>query len=118
MKTCTGQEKGLLREAAADLLPRSVLRRTKAAYPSIQDPAYDRALITGLTGAATDAEGPLAAHLDPAAVRRLTDRTTTATLSEFERILLESTVRLADWLTTYGVDLDLDPDRLTLQGAN
>ncbi|MFJ5115670.1 asparagine synthase (glutamine-hydrolyzing) [Streptomyces sp. NPDC088551] len=118
MKTCTGQEKGLLREAAADLLPRSVLRRTKAAYPSIQDPAYDRGLIAGLTAAAVGDDAPLTGYLDPAAVRRLTDKTTTGTLSEFERILLESTVRLGDWLSTYGVDLDLDPDRLTLQGAH
>ncbi|MFJ2676295.1 asparagine synthase (glutamine-hydrolyzing) [Streptomyces sp. NPDC087525] len=118
MKTCTGQEKGLLREAAAGLLPRSVLRRTKAAYPSIQDPAYDRGLIAGLTAAAVGDDAPLTGYLDPAAVRRLTDKTTTGTLSEFERILLESTVRLGDWLSTYGVDLDLDPDRLTLQGAH
>ncbi|MFJ1915924.1 asparagine synthase (glutamine-hydrolyzing) [Streptomyces sp. NPDC088147] len=118
MKICTGQEKGLLREAAADLLPRSVLRRTKAAYPSIQDPAYDRGLIAGLTAAAVGDDAPLTGYLDPAAVRRLTDKTTTGTLSEFERILLESTVRLGDWLSTYGVDLDLDPDRLTLQGAH
>lgn len=36
MKTVGGQEKGLLREAAADLLPESVLRRKKAAYPSMR----------------------------------------------------------------------------------
>lgn len=116
MKTCTGQEKGLLREAAADLLPQSVLRRTKAAYPSIQDPAYDRGLLAGLTNAAVGKDAPLADYLDPEAMRRLTDKTTAGTLSEFERILLESTVRLGDWLDTYGVDLD--PDRRTLQEAN
>ncbi|MEU7137672.1 asparagine synthase (glutamine-hydrolyzing) [Streptomyces sp. NPDC046261] len=105
MKTYTGEEKALLRAAAADLLPESVLRRKKAAYPSIQDPAYDRALITGLTAAAGDGGAPLSPFLDGDAVRRTTAKTTTGSLSEFERILVESTVRLDDWLRTYQVEL-------------
>ncbi|MFI9237317.1 asparagine synthase (glutamine-hydrolyzing) [Streptomyces sp. NPDC053079] len=103
MKTHTGEEKALLRAAAADLLPESVLRRKKAAYPSIQDPAYDRALITGLTAAAGDGGAPLSPFLDGDAVRRMTAKTTTGSLSEFERILVESTVRLDGWLRTYQV---------------
>ncbi|WFB06105.1 asparagine synthase (glutamine-hydrolyzing) [Streptomyces sp. LX-29] len=105
MKTYSGEEKALLRAAAADLLPESVLRRKKAAYPSIQDPAYDRALITGLTAAAGDDAAPLSAYLDAAAARRLADKTTTGSLSEFERILVESTVRLDDWARAYDVEL-------------
>lgn len=105
MKTFSGEEKALLRAAAADLLPESVLRRKKAAYPSIQDPAYDRALITGLVTAAGEGEAPLNPFLDGDAVRRLTAKTSTGSLSEFERILVESTVRLDDWLRTYEVEL-------------
>ncbi|MFI9202242.1 asparagine synthase (glutamine-hydrolyzing) [Streptomyces sp. NPDC053048] len=105
MKTFSGEEKALLRAAAADLLPESVLRRKKAAYPSIQDPAYDRALITGLTTAAGEEGAPLRPFLDGEAVRRLTGRTATGSLSEFERILVESTVRLDDWARTYQVAL-------------
>ncbi|CAM5305324.1 asparagine synthase (glutamine-hydrolyzing) [Streptomyces abikoensis] len=105
MKTFDGREKALLREAAAGLLPESVLRRKKAAYPSIQDPAYDRALITGLAAAADDGGAPLSPFLGAGAVRRMTTRTTNGSLSEFERILVESTVRLDDWLRTYGVEL-------------
>ncbi|MFF4739668.1 asparagine synthase (glutamine-hydrolyzing) [Streptomyces sp. NPDC001262] len=105
MKTFSGEEKALLRAAAADLLPESVLRRKKAAYPSIQDPAYDRALITGLATATGEGEAPLSPFLDGDAVRRLTAKTATGSLSEFERILVESTVRLDDWLRTYQVEL-------------
>ncbi|GHF23805.1 asparagine synthase (glutamine-hydrolyzing) [Streptomyces morookaense] len=105
MKTFSGEEKALLRAAAADLLPESVLRRKKAAYPSIQDPAYDRALITGLATAAGEGGAPLSPFLDGDAVRRLTARTSTGSLSEFERILVESTVRLDDWLRTYEIEL-------------
>ncbi|MGK5545347.1 asparagine synthase (glutamine-hydrolyzing) [Streptomyces sp. URMC 127] len=105
MKTFDGREKALLRAAAAGLLPEPVLRRKKAAYPSIQDPAYDRALIAGLAAAADDGGAPLRPFLDAGAVRRMTARTATGSLSEFERILVESTVRLDDWLRTYGVGL-------------
>ncbi|WP_370417487.1 asparagine synthase (glutamine-hydrolyzing) [Streptomyces sp. QH1-20] len=105
MKTFSGEEKSLLRAAAADLLPEPVLRRKKAAYPSIQDPAYDRALITGLTAAAGDGSAPLSPFLAGEAVRRLTAKTSGGSLSEFERILVESTVRLDDWLRTYQVEL-------------
>ena len=44
LKTFDGREKSLLRAASADLLPQSVLRRSKAPYPSTQDPAYAAAL--------------------------------------------------------------------------
>ncbi|MFH8368372.1 asparagine synthase (glutamine-hydrolyzing) [Streptomyces sp. NPDC018031] len=103
MKTFTGEEKALLRAAAADLLPEPVLRRRKAAYPSIQDPAYDRALVADLTAAA-GGDSPLGAALDGDAVRRLAADTGTGTLSEFQRILVESTVRLENWLSAYRVE--------------
>ncbi|RKN62845.1 asparagine synthase (glutamine-hydrolyzing) [Streptomyces klenkii] len=115
MKSFGGQEKALLREAASGLLPEPVLRRKKAAYPSLQDPAYDRALITGLATAATGGGAPLSPFLDGDAVRRMTTRTAGGSLSEFERILVESTVRLDDWLRTY--DIDLAPTRAVLTHA-
>ncbi|MFD1517441.1 asparagine synthase (glutamine-hydrolyzing) [Pseudonocardia yunnanensis] len=40
LKTYDGREKSLLRGAAADRLPSSVLGRTKANYPATQDPTY------------------------------------------------------------------------------
>lgn len=45
MKTFDGREKSLLRAATADLLPRSVLERTKAPYPATLDPQYADALM-------------------------------------------------------------------------
>ena len=106
MKTFNGEGKALLRAAAADLLPEPVLRRRKAAYPSIQDPGYDRALLGDLTAAAGTPGSSLGPYLDGAAVHRLTGRTSTGSLSEFERILVESMVRLESWLSTYDVQLE------------
>lgn len=45
MKTFDGREKSLLRAATADLLPKSVLERTKAPYPATLDPQYTGALL-------------------------------------------------------------------------
>ena len=44
LKTFDGREKSLLRAAATDLLPPSVLQRVKSPYPSTQDPLYASAL--------------------------------------------------------------------------
>ncbi|WP_031468880.1 asparagine synthase (glutamine-hydrolyzing) [Sciscionella sediminilitoris] len=40
LKTYDGREKSLLRGAAADVLPQSVVDRVKSPYPSTQDPKY------------------------------------------------------------------------------
>ena len=40
LKTFDGREKSLLRQATADVLPRSVVERVKSPYPSTQDPNY------------------------------------------------------------------------------
>ena len=44
LKSFDGREKSLLREATADVLPRSVYDRVKSPYPSTQDPGYAEAL--------------------------------------------------------------------------
>ncbi|MDX3234513.1 asparagine synthase (glutamine-hydrolyzing) [Streptomyces sp. ME03-5709C] len=44
LKSFDGREKSLLREATADVLPRSVYDRVKSPYPSTQDPKYFVAL--------------------------------------------------------------------------
>jgi asparagine synthase (glutamine-hydrolysing) len=44
MKTTGGIEKGLLREAAAGLLPGNLLRRRKSMYPGAADTAFDKAV--------------------------------------------------------------------------
>lgn len=45
MKSIGNEPKGLLRSAAADLLPKSVLHRVKSPYPSTQSPAYTKSLL-------------------------------------------------------------------------
>ncbi|ASL45731.1 Asparagine synthetase [glutamine-hydrolyzing] 3 [Burkholderia sp. AD24] len=106
MKTFNGRDKALLRAAADDLLPEAILRRKKAAYPSIQTPAYDRGLIARLDAALADPDAPLHPFIDRASLGRLAACTAGGGLSEFERILLESSTRLNAWLALYRVELD------------
>src|SRR5581483_11548827 len=44
LKTYDGREKSLLRGAAGDVLPESVVKRVKSPYPSTSDPKYGAAL--------------------------------------------------------------------------
>ncbi|MFI1235097.1 asparagine synthase (glutamine-hydrolyzing) [Nocardia salmonicida] len=63
-QTFDGREKSLLRGAVADLLPASVLGRTKAPYPITHDPAYDRALRAQATNLITQPSAPVWDYLD------------------------------------------------------
>ncbi|WP_432991523.1 asparagine synthase (glutamine-hydrolyzing) [Dactylosporangium sp. CA-233914] len=69
MKTFDGREKSLLRAATADVLPASVVNRTKSPYPSTQDERYERALRENLT--TLGADSPAAALLDPQRITEL-----------------------------------------------
>ncbi len=105
MKSSFAQEKGLLRAAAEDLLPESVVRRKKAAYPSVQDAEYDRGLVSRLRAIMENRHAALHAFLSAEGVSRLFAKTKNQNLSEFERILVESAVRLDAWITKYRVEI-------------
>jgi asparagine synthase (glutamine-hydrolysing) len=100
LKTYDGREKSLLRGAAHDLLPESVLQRVKSPYPSTQDPHY--------VGALQEQAQDLLGHRDHA-VFSLVDpnwvsdavRRDPAAISPAERHGLERTLDLAAWLDIY-----------------
>ena len=57
LKTYDGREKSLLRGAARDVLPESVVKRVKSPYPSTSDPQYGAAIqaqVKDLLGSADD----------------------------------------------------------------
>lgn len=59
-----GGVKGLLKAAVRDLLPESTLTRKKSAYPHVQDPAYDRALLREAHRLANDPGSVIAGLFD------------------------------------------------------
>ncbi|MER7206024.1 asparagine synthase (glutamine-hydrolyzing) [Streptosporangium sp. NPDC000239] len=106
IKSFDGREKSVLRAAAADILPGSVLERRKSPYPTTQDPAYDQALSKQVAGL-LDRGGVAAAQLaDLGRVRAVLDR------QEGEadldgRAALDGFLGLNAWLEEYDVRLKL-----------
>ncbi|GHC91289.1 asparagine synthase (glutamine-hydrolyzing) [Streptomyces flavofungini] len=105
LKTYDGQEKSLLRGAFHDLLPPSVLRRTKALFPMTQEEHYVTTLQSQVTGLLTEGHqavgffdrGALAeaANLEPQAVPK-------DARHAFERVL-----DLAVWFSEYSPEIRL-----------
>jgi asparagine synthase (glutamine-hydrolysing) len=71
MKFMGGQEKGLFRAAVADVLPESLLRRTKSPYPKTCSPQYAQILRQMALRLTMDREAPLFQLVDPAEVARI-----------------------------------------------
>jgi asparagine synthase (glutamine-hydrolysing) len=105
LKTFDGREKSLLRAAATDLLPQSVLQRVKSPYPSTQNPLYATAL--------QQQAKELLATDDPVfglVNRRWVDNAAQrnpATMPPDVRHGIERTLDLSTWLDIYRPELRL-----------
>ena len=105
MKTADGREKSLLRAAAADVLPASVVARKKSPYPSTQDPAYEQMLRDRLRALLDDSGSPLLPLLDPKSARALTEGAYEGNSFAPMRRGIEMTLSLNEWLSRYPVRL-------------
>ncbi|WP_437605174.1 asparagine synthase (glutamine-hydrolyzing) [Sorangium sp. So ce834] len=106
MKTFDGHEKSLLRAAADDLLPRSVLERRKSPYPATQDPAYAQALRGQLGRLLAQKDAPVLPLLDAARARAAAS-SAGGPSDEVSRSSVEQVLLLNDWLARYEVKLAL-----------
>ncbi|RAY16221.1 asparagine synthase (glutamine-hydrolyzing) [Actinomadura craniellae] len=100
MKTFDGREKSLLRAAAADVLPNSILERRKSPYPSTQDPGYEKALreeATHLLASGHVAASPL---IDLSRVRAMLERPQSGNDHDV-RSTLEGFLQFNTWLEEY-----------------
>ncbi|GAA2922978.1 asparagine synthase (glutamine-hydrolyzing) [Streptomyces thioluteus] len=108
MKTFDGREKSLLRAATEDLLPRSIVERRKAPYPSTQDFGYDLAMRQELQKIVAEPNSPALPLFDLDAVHAQLDESPGEPSSMTKRALRDETpVRLNFWLETSHVSLDL-----------
>jgi asparagine synthase (glutamine-hydrolysing) len=107
MKTYDGREKSLLRAAAADLLPESILQRVKSPYPSTQDPAYEQALRAEAHRVIEEDTLPSAAVVDIRKVRSLAEEPVSEADALPMRASLERMLQLNAWLKEYKVHLSL-----------
>ncbi|MFI1760556.1 asparagine synthase (glutamine-hydrolyzing) [Streptomyces sp. NPDC020800] len=106
LKSFDGREKSLLREATADLLPRSVYDRVKSPYPSTQDPRYARALQDQAAELLTRSSHPVFDLVDRERIREAVERDTPVS-TQAPRRGLERALDLAQWLDLYSPELTL-----------
>ncbi|MFJ9870587.1 asparagine synthase (glutamine-hydrolyzing) [Streptomyces sp. NPDC101165] len=106
LKSFDGREKSLLREATADLLPRSVYDRVKSPYPSTQDPRYARALQVQVKDLLDRPSHPVFDLVDRERVREAAERDTPV-ITQVARRGLECALDLAQWLDLYNPELTL-----------
>jgi asparagine synthase (glutamine-hydrolysing) len=100
LKTYDGREKSLLRGAARDLLPASVVERVKSPYPSTQDPFYAAAIQKQGRELLAQRDHAVFGLVDPDWVRDAVRRDP-ALLSHEARHQLERTLDMAIWLDIY-----------------
>ncbi|MEU1405788.1 asparagine synthase (glutamine-hydrolyzing) [Streptomyces sp. NPDC005728] len=106
LKSFDGREKSLLREATADLLPRTVYERVKSPYPSTQDPRYARALQDQVKDLLARPSHPVFDLVDRERIREAAERDTPVS-TQAARRGLERSLDLAQWLDLYSPELTL-----------
>jgi asparagine synthase (glutamine-hydrolysing) len=107
LKTFDGREKSILRAATRTLLPNSILERQKNAYPSTQDPAYEKALRAEVAEVLENRSHPATSLLNRKVIKDLLARPLGTTSSLPERAGLERARSISAWVKDYGVVLDL-----------
>ncbi|CAM5681715.1 asparagine synthase (glutamine-hydrolyzing) [Streptomyces fumanus] len=107
LKSFDGREKTLLREATADVLPRSVYDRVKSPYPSTQDPKYAAALQDQARELLARSGHPVFDLVDRDRLRAAADRETPVS-TQAGRRGLERALDLALWLDLYRPEIVLD----------
>jgi asparagine synthase (glutamine-hydrolysing) len=103
MKSFDGREKSLLRAAASDLVPPSILNRPKNPFPAIQDPGYHARLRDAVSNLLNVKSAPVMAILNRPTVRALAAMPPTG--AQLVRLGLERILRLNDWLERYHVNV-------------
>jgi asparagine synthase (glutamine-hydrolysing) len=106
LKTYDGREKSLLRGAASDVLPQSVVDRVKSPYPSTQDPKYAVKLQQNARSYLNDPGHQVFDIVNRDWLRKAVD-VDTPQITQASRRGLERTLDLALWLDMYNPTLKL-----------
>ena len=100
LKTFDGREKSLLRGAARDVLPESVVQRVKSPYPSTSDPQYGAEIQRQVKDLLSSDNDALFGLIDRAALEQLTGLDS-LTLPAGARNKMERALDLAMWIDIY-----------------
>lgn len=99
-----GEPKGLLKAAAADLVPASVLRRRKSPYPTTADPRYEKDLRTRVRDLIAN-DSPALEVLDRRGLEAMLERPEGSFDSQLDRNGMETAVSLDAWFDRYRLRL-------------
>lgn len=105
LKTFDGREKSILRAAVRDLIPASVLERTKSPWPVTQDPAYAAMLRAELSDMLNDPSSPALPYLNLDEVRSTVENPSGIAHEWVSRMHIEMALQFNSWLKHYGVEL-------------
>ncbi|WP_030622596.1 asparagine synthase (glutamine-hydrolyzing) [Streptomyces sclerotialus] len=106
LKSFDGREKSLLREATADVLPKSVYDRVKSPYPSTQDPKYAVALQGHLKDLLAKPSHPVFDLVSRDWLQRAVE-VDVPQITQASRRGLERTLDLALWMDMYSPAITL-----------
>ena len=104
MKTVDDIEKGILRKAMTGALPEDVRMRRKSAYPSAQNPAYERETRQWAMHILDDANSPIQPFINANAIRSIAERE--EPLSQMSiSTLYERIIQINAWFQEYHVSV-------------
>ncbi len=104
MKSFDGREKSLLRAAAGDLLPQSVVDRLKSPYPSTQDARYAGGLQQMGRQLLSEADHPVFQLVTRSTIDEMV-KLDPAKMPDAVREQLDRTIDIATWLDMYQPDI-------------
>ena len=99
-RTYDGREQSLLRAAASDVLPDSVVKRVKSSYPSTSDPQYGTALQAHAKDSSVQGDDVLFGLVDRDEVSSLVSLDQER-LESKDRRKLDRVLDLSVWLNLY-----------------
>jgi asparagine synthase (glutamine-hydrolysing) len=105
MKTADAIEKGILRRAFAHVLPEDVLNRKKSAYPSAQNPAYEKLTRDWALQILNDSNAAIQPLLDTRVARTLVENNAAGLPGITLVSLSERIIQMNEWLKKYQVTL-------------
>jgi len=107
MKTFDGREKSILRAAAHDLLPQSIVERVKSPYPSTQDPAYEKAIRDDVQNIMRDKAHPASSLFNHKVVGNILAQPLGNVSGLAQRAGIERVRSISGWVKDYGVVVDV-----------
>jgi asparagine synthase (glutamine-hydrolysing) len=105
MKTAGNIEKGVLRQAFANILSPDVINRKKSAYPSSQNPSYLQAVRNWTLQILDEPNAPILPFIDTTVVRTVAEGKKSVPIGDWEGFLFERIIHINTWLKEYHVTI-------------